>query len=267
MDTIFVAIFSVTVVGASCAAMLCVASRVMYVKVDERLAILTEAMPGVNCGACGYPGCSTYAEALLSDSSVKSNLCPPGGVEVAAKISEILGVEAEGVTAKTAVVHCLGDRATQQQKMDYQGIKTCSAAKLLFSGSGACAFGCLGYGDCQVVCPTDAVCMEDSLARVKVHLCTGCGLCVKACPNNLISIDDASIPVDVMCSSIEKGAVVRKKCTKGCIGCGKCVRECPENAIVVQENLARIDHAKCTACQKCVELCTTTCIKPVAASA
>lgn len=263
MDTIFIAVFSVTVIGASCAAMLCVAAKVMHVKVDERLALLQEALPGVNCGACGYPGCSAYAEALLS-SDAKSNLCTPGGAEVVAKVSAILGIEAESVEKKIAVVRCLGDSAAQQKKMEYSGIKSCQAAKHLFGGSGACAFGCIGYGDCQAVCPEDAICMEDSLARIRVDLCTGCGLCVKTCPNNLITIENsAAVPVAVLCSSIEKGAVVRKKCSQGCIACNKCVKECPDGAIVIEENLAVIDYAKCTGCGHCVEICVTKCIKGV----
>ena len=263
MDTIFIAVLSVTVVGLSCAVMLCVASRLMHVKVDERLAQLTEILPGVNCGVCAYPGCSSYAEALLSGQDVKANLCTPGGDEVMAKISGILGVKAEAVVPRIAVVHCLGDNNTQQRKMEYKGVQTCQAARQLFGGEGACAFGCLGYGDCQVVCPTDAICMEDSLARVRAHLCTGCGLCVNVCPNNLITMNFADKPVAVLCNSIEKGAVVRKKCNKGCIGCSKCVRECPNEALVVEENLAKFIYEKCTNCQRCVEVCVAKCIKPL----
>ena len=259
MEAIVIAVFSVTVVGVSCAVMLCVANKVMYVKVDERLVLLTEAMPGVNCGACGYPGCSAYAEALINDGA-KVNLCTPGGTETLAKLSAILGVEVEALVPKSAIVNCLGDSAAQQKKMEYKGIQTCNAAKQVFGGEGACAFGCLGYGDCQSACPTSAICMEDGLARINGRLCNGCGLCVKSCPVKLITIENADIPVIVLCSNIEKGAVVRKKCTKGCIACGKCARECPDAAIVVQENLARIDYSKCSGCGRCVEVCITKCI-------
>jgi len=263
MDTIFIAVISVTVIGAICAAVLCVASKFMHVKVDERVAQLSEIMPGVNCGVCGYPGCSGYAVALLSGGGVKANLCTPGGAGLVAKISAILGVEAESIVQKTAVVRCLGDANAQQKKMDYKGIQTCDAAKRLFGGEGACAFGCLGYGDCQIVCPTNAVCMENSLAHIKMDLCTGCGLCVKACPNNLITIENAGIPAAVLCKSIEKGGIVRKKCSSGCIACTKCVKECPDKAIVMEENLARIDYKKCSGCGRCVEVCVTKCIRPV----
>jgi ferredoxin len=88
---------------------------------------------------------------------------------------------------------------------------------------------------------------------------------VKSCPNKLISIVNTNIPVFVACKNIEKGAVVRKKCTSGCITCTKCVKECPNGAITIIDNLAVIDYEKCKhhdkqGCGKCVEVCVTKCI-------
>ena len=261
MNAIFIAVFSLTTIGVICAVVLSVSSKLMYVKIDERVAQLTEALPGANCGACGYPGCPGYAVALINGEA-KPNLCSPGGPEALAKISSILGVEAGSIDRRIAVVHCLGNCSAQQKKHDYRGIQSCEAAKQLFGGDGACAFGCMGYGDCRIVCPTDAVCIEDGLARINPSLCTGCGLCVKSCPKNLISIESAEIAVSVLCKNIEKGAVTRKKCSSGCIGCSKCVKECPDGAIVIESNLAEINYEKCSGCGRCVEVCVTKCIKP-----
>ncbi|MDR2543206.1 MAG: RnfABCDGE type electron transport complex subunit B [Treponema sp.] len=267
INAILIAVFSVTALGAILAIILCVASKLMHVQIDERVEKLTAAMPGVNCGVCGYPGCSGYAVALIADANVKANLCTPGGAELLTQISTILGVEAGSIEQKVAVVTCAGDQKARQKKMDYFGIKTCEAAKPLFGGENACAYGCLGYGDCQKVCPCKAICMEDGLARIIKELCNGCSLCVKSCPNKLISIEDAGISVFVACKNIEKGAVVRKKCTFGCIGCTKCVKECPGEAIVIENNLAKIDHQKCKLfndkqkCGKCAEVCITKCIE------
>ena len=93
MSVIIIAVISVTIIGLICAILLNVASQLMYVKVDERITQLTDVMPGSNCGACGYPGCSGYAAALVETQGVKTNLCTPGGTVTLAKISEILGVE------------------------------------------------------------------------------------------------------------------------------------------------------------------------------
>ena len=261
MEFILTAVFFVTVTGTVCAVVLCTASKLMYVKVDERLAKMEECLPGTNCGACGFPGCSGYAKALLSEKNVKTNLCTPGGEGVLKQISEILNVETGGIEKKIAVVRCKGSQGAVQKKMEYKGLASCKAAKHLFSGEGACAMNCLGYGDCQAVCPINAICIDKGLARINAS-CTGCGLCVKICPSNLITIESASIKTVVLCSNIEKGSIARKKCSNACIACGKCVRECPSTAIVMKDNLAVIDYGKCTGCGHCVKICVTHCIQP-----
>jgi len=259
---IVTAILSVSAIAVVLAAILCIASRVMAVEADARLQILKDCLPGSNCGACGYPGCEGYAVALLADEA-KANQCPPGGAPLATQLSEILGVTAETAAQTVAVIHCMGDCDAQQTKMEYKGIETCKAAKQLFGGAGACAFGCMGYGDCQIVCPSDAVCMENGLARIIPARCTGCTLCVKACPNKLITMEDAAIATAVLCTNIEKGAIVRKKCSYGCIACGKCVRECLSHSITLENNLAQINYETCTGCGRCAEVCITHCIQPL----
>ena len=265
MEAILVPVISVTTMGVVLSAILCIASKLMYVKTDERVAQLLECLPGVNCGVCGYPGCSGYATALGSDKNIKNNLCTPGGNAVMTKLCAILGVEAgSAVTPKYAVVHCGGDCTSRQKKMNYRGILSCVAAKQVCGGDGACSFGCLGYGDCQKVCPTNAVNIVNGLARIDPELCTGCGLCVKTCPSKMITIEDANIPVVFLCNSIEKGAIVRKKCAKGCIVCGKCVRACMSGAITLEDHLVKIDHEKCSLCGGCAEVCVTGTIRHTA---
>ena len=263
MGTIIIASISVTVIGIIIAVILSIASKLMAVETDERVTKILQALPGSNCGACGFPGCSGYAQALISSQGLKSNLCTPGGALASEQISAILGVKVEKVARKYAVVRCKGDSFTQLKKMNYKGIQSCKAAKQLYSGEGACAFGCLGYGDCKIICPSNAVCIENGLAHINTKNCTGCGLCVKACPNNIITIENAGTSVFVLCNNIEKGALVRKKCSNGCIGCGICVKGCPTGAIVIEDNLAKIDYEKCNNCSKCAEICVTKSIHSV----
>lgn len=261
MDTVLIAISSITIIGAVCAAILSTASKIMHVEVDERIAKTNAVLPGTNCGACGFPGCAGYASALIEDFNTKSSLCTPGGAVVAAQISEILGIKGEAAVSKTAVVHCGGDADAQNKKMTYTGIQTCYAAATVFCGESACAYGCLGYGDCKFACPSDAICMINGLASINRVLCTGCGLCVAACPHKIIGVRNDEFKTYISCSNIEKAATVRKKCAKCCLGCGKCVRECPEKAIVVENNLAKIDCGKCTNCGHCAAICPTGCVQ------
>ena len=73
-NVMFVAVAWVTAIGAVCAALICVASKVMAVKADERVAKLAGVLPGSNCGACGFPGCMGYAEALVQNPGTPTNL-------------------------------------------------------------------------------------------------------------------------------------------------------------------------------------------------
>jgi len=260
MNTIVIAIVSVAAMGLVCAALLSVASKLMFVKVDARVAKIRDCLPGANCGACGFSGCAGYAEAVVKG-EVATNLCPPGGDEALEKMNEILGTGGgEGLTKMIATVHCMGDSKVKREKMNYVGINTCYAAKQLFGGQGACTFGCIGFGDCLMVCPSAAICIEDGLARIDPRRCSGCTVCVNACPMDIISVELAPVFVAVLCKNTEKSGVLKDKCSKGCIGCMKCVKECHAGAITVDESLASIDYSKCDGCKRCIEVCIKKCI-------
>jgi len=50
----------------------------LKVEVDERLTKVEELLPGYNCGACGYPGCSGFAEGIMEGEVDKLSNCKPG---------------------------------------------------------------------------------------------------------------------------------------------------------------------------------------------
>lgn len=261
MEIIVYAVIAVTAIGLLCAVMLVVAATLFGVKEDGKFTAIREVLPGANCGACGYTGCDNYAKALANDPDVKTNLCTPGGDSCAAKIAEVLGVEAADVKEIVSFVHCNGSCDNAPKVASYEGSGTCKAAKQVFGGPSACNFGCLGLGDCVVACQYDAIHLIDGVAKVDPTRCTGCTLCAKVCPNSIISMVDATKTVAVLCSNKEKGAVARKQCKVPCIGCMKCQKTCPHDAIHVENNLARIDYDKCTSCGECARVCPTGCIK------
>ena len=128
------------------------------------------------------------------------------------------------------------------------------------NGDKFCNFACLGYGDCAVVCPQNAISIENGIAHVDPRKCIGCGICVRECPNSIIHLINDTSRVVVECSNHDKGALTRKYCTNGCIGCMKCQKACPNGAITVVNNLATIDYSLCTGCAECVAVCPVHCI-------
>ena len=247
-------------IAVVCAVVLTLSDKFFGIKEDEQFIAVRNALPSVNCGACGYSGCDAYAKALADGKITTTNLCVPGGDKAASEIAEILGVEAEDVVEKVAYVACDGNCGATERRYLYDGVKSCRVANLNYSGDKLCAYACLGYGDCVRICPEDAISIENGVARVDPKKCIGCGMCTRECPHNIIRLIKDTERVVVECSNHDKGAVVRKICKNGCIACGKCEKTCPHDAIKLINNLATIDYDKCTACGECVKVCPVNCI-------
>ena len=64
--TILFAFLVVGFLGALLGIGLGFASKALSVKKDERIEELEAALPGLNCGACGYAGCASYADAVAN---------------------------------------------------------------------------------------------------------------------------------------------------------------------------------------------------------
>jgi ferredoxin len=192
--------------------------------------------------------------------SIDGLLCPGAGAEGMAKIAAILGMEATAVEPKVAVVRCNGSCENRPRTAKYDGAQSCAIAHATCGGETACAFGCLGCGDCVTACRFDAIHMnpETGLPEVDEEKCTACGACAKACPRCIIEIRPKgknNRRMVVMCVNKDKGAVANKACKVSCIGCGKCVKVCPFEAITLENNLAYIDPEKCKSCRKCEPEC------------
>lgn len=240
MGTILISILSTAGLGIFFAGILAVANKTLKVEEDPRVATVEEILPGLNCGACGYAGCQVYAEALIKEGA-SPNLCSAGGADVAKKLAGFLGVEAKATIKKIALLHCNADDTERIKPAEYKGIKTCAAATLINGGLG-CRYGCLGYGDCAVICPFDAISMVKGLPRVDPDKCTACGKCTKACPRDLYTIGERNNSVVIVaCNSKDKGAIVRKVCPKGCIACKIC-EKLSGGIFKVEDNLARVDY-------------------------
>jgi len=227
--------------GSGFALVLLIASVKLKVEVDPKVEAIHEALPNLDCGACGFAGCSQYAKAVLEDPELLGK-CAPGGPDTSGKIADILNLQvSDSGPQKKPIVHCRAHSEDKTIYAKYQGIQSCTAANALANVQ-ACAFGCLSFGDCTRACKFDALHIVDGLSTVDYEKCTGCTACSKACPRHLIEM----VPfrhenmMTVACSSKETGKSTRAICKVGCIGCGLCAKQ--SDLFKVEENLARFDY-------------------------
>lgn len=256
ISSIIVASGALGTMGLIFGGALAYASQKFAVEVDPKAVAVREALPGANCGGCGYPGCDQFAVAVVAGQA-KSNGCPVGGKDTATKVAEIMGQVADDSARRVAHVICKGDADQCQTKFKYDGITDCKAAMLVGSDK-ACSFGCMGYGTCERVCPFDAIHInEKGIAVVDDEKCMACGICIQECPKKIITYVPYGQEVIVNCNNKERGAHVKKNCGVSCIACGICEKTCQFDAIHVKDLCAVIDYDKCTSCMACVEKCPT----------
>ena len=255
MNTALVSLISMGSMAALFAFGLAVASKQFAVEIDPRVEEIEQVLPGVNCGACGFAGCSNFAEGVATGKA-PVNGCPVGGASVAKMVAAVMGVESDGPKRSVAQVLCKGGLAEAKQRGGYDGPKDCRIVHATQGGDKACSFGCLGYGSCVAACAFDAMYMdENGLPVVIEENCTACGKCVDACPRHIILLVDEQQGVHIRCRSQLTGRFVRQVCTVGCIACQRCVKVCPTEAIYMENNLAHINYDKCTNCRECVAVC------------
>ena len=218
------------------------ASKTFHVELDPRVEAIIEALPGANCGGCGYAGCSEYAEGVVAG-KVEADKCTIGGASCATALANILGIELEESFPYRPVVHCGAQFEDRLGRNEYTGEPTCGAADVI-SGVQGCTYGCLGLGDCELACDFDAIHMAAGLATVDYQKCVGCGACARVCPRNIISMVPfkAEKMLAVACCNDDFGKQVKAVCNVGCTGCKLCTRA--SDLFSMDNNLSRIDYDK-----------------------
>ncbi|MEE9464993.1 MAG: RnfABCDGE type electron transport complex subunit B, partial [Candidatus Neomarinimicrobiota bacterium] len=189
---------------------LSLANKKLYVAEDPRITEVTEALPGANCGACGYAGCANFAENIILGQAELS-VCNVASSDAVEEIAGILGVEATAGEPQVARVMCQGGEAEAAKKAEYIGIQSCLAADLMAGGEKQCSFGCMGFGDCVDSCPFDALYLHGNRLPVVIEeRCTGCGKCVDACPRGVIELHPESHRLFIICKNHDSPKEARK---------------------------------------------------------
>jgi len=235
---IFFAVF-----GLICGIGLAFIARRFAVKIDPKIEAVRACLPGANCGACGFAGCESYAEAVVTDAKVPPNKCAPGKQAVAEKVAALTGKAAGATTPLVSVIRCSRNEGGVMRKHTYVGFDTCQAASLAFGGPYECNFACIGYGDCEAACPFHAIRMVDNMPVINPEECTGCGVCVNTCPKQVLQLIPKTATCYVPCSTKDSGKAVTNVCKAGCIHCLACTRKAKEAVMLVNDRI-EIDHEK-----------------------
>ncbi len=198
-------------IGFLAALLLGYASRVFYVKEDPLVTEVEDALPGANCGGCGYAGCHAAAMAMARGKALP-NICVGGSPEVGENVANIMGLKVVAKEPELASRDCCGG-ARALEKYHYDGIQDCRAANMLFGGTKLCQHGCLGFGTCVANCPFGAIEMGPNRLPVFLpDLCRGCGTCVRVCPRGIISLISSTAKILHFNQFSECLAPCRQKC-------------------------------------------------------
>lgn len=255
--SIIIAISSLGGLTLVLAVMLILANKKLYVYEDPRIDEVEDLLPHANCGACGYPGCRPFAEALVAG-KILPGKCTVSSEEGHLAIAEFLGVALGAEEKRVARLACAGGINVARNRARYQGLQTCQAASLVSGGGKGCFWGCLGHGDCEVSCDFDAITMNPfSLPVVDEDKCTACGDCVEACPKDLFSLQPVSHQLWVACKNLEAGDEILEECQVACTACGKCAMDAPGDLITMKNNLPVINYSENHKTQVPIQRCPT----------
>lgn len=230
--------------GILLATVIAVANRNLHVEEDPRIDEVEQMLPGTNCGACGCPGCRAFAEACVKGEANPSQ-CTVSSPDMRTFIADYLGVEATSAEKIVARLACAGGTHVARMRAHYAGMDSCRAAIAAGGGGKACAWGCLGLGDCDTSCQFDAIHMDrHGLPVVNEDKCVACNDCVEACPLDLFELHPVSHQLWVACKSLAEGDQALADCAVACTGCARCAADAPEGLIRIERNLAVIDYTR-----------------------
>lgn len=223
---------------------LVVASRKLHVEEDPRIDAVEDMLPHSNCGACGFPGCRPFAEALVAGDALPGK-CTVSSEDGRAEIAAYLGVDVGEVNRQVARLACAGGTNVARMHARYIGHGSCRSAALVAGGGKGCFWGCLGLGDCERVCDFDAIEMDPHGIPVVIEdRCTACGDCVEVCPKDLFSLHPSSHRLWVACKNLEHGNDLLEDCEVACTACERCVFDAPKGLISMKDNLPVVDYSR-----------------------
>ncbi len=240
METI-IAIGFLTLLASCLGVVLAIANAKLKVFEDPRIDTVQDMLPGTNCGVCGFPGCRPFAEQAVAG-NVQPSGCRVGGQETAIIVADFLGVDSGDVEKQVARLLCAGGTNVAIQMAEYVGYPSCQSAGAVAGGSKGCRYGCLGFGDCEMICDFDAIVMSPTgLPIVDAEKCTSCNDCIEICPKDLLELRPISQHLLVQCKSELEGDEILELCSVACTACEKCVADAAQGLFKMKKNLPVIN--------------------------
>lgn len=264
----FIGIVIMSAIGFLLGFGLALLARIMAVETDPKTEQILSVLPGANCGACGYPGCAGYAEAVAKNGA-DINLCSAAGQQMIAEIGNIVGRNAAAGKRYVAKIKCMGVKDSSALLYTFSGEDDCFAVYSMYQGNRKCKYGCVGYGSCAKICPAGAI-KRDESGRLYAdsNACIGCRKCVTVCPAHVIEMVPADGGYYIACNSHDNAKTVREICGKGCLGCKACERLTGDASRICTDNcLAKIGYNSETDLSLAAAKCPGHVIIPIAANA
>jgi len=144
-------------------AVLLVTARLLRAQDSDVVREIETLLPRIQCGQCGYRGCTPYAEAIAAGAA-DINRCPPGGEQTVRRLAALLGRD------PVPLDPALGNASMRR------------VARIDESA-------CIGCNLCARACPVDAIVgVPQAMHTVIKDHCTGCELCLPPCPVDCISL-------------------------------------------------------------------------------
>jgi len=123
--TIITAILTLGSLALLLGLVLAFANKQFYVYEDPKIDIVKDMLPLANCGACGYPGCRPFAEALVAQNTSPSK-CTVSTKEGHQKIADYLNIDIGNQNKTVARLACGGESNVARNRANYTGVKTCA---------------------------------------------------------------------------------------------------------------------------------------------
>lgn len=110
-----------------------------------------------------------------------------------------------------AVVLCNCGKKFALPPINFNSQHNCFMVKSVYGSGLDCKFACIGLGDCQKVCPQQAISITNKTAVIS-DLCCGCGKCADICPQQIITLVPKTVSSIQLCSNINKDSLTSCDC-------------------------------------------------------